>query len=122
MDNLLQEMEQYIGAIRDKMESAFQTVFDKLNNLTRQVDKMALEEVALCKAYCQSTAETAALKATVNTLTKQLDKHIVFPVLPLLDPMTSSTTMEEMMMQLSVVQNDIQDVLEAIRNPPGKRK
>jgi hypothetical protein len=50
------------------------------------------------------------------------DEHIVFPVLPLPDPMTSSTTMEEMMMQLSVVQNDIQDILEAIRNPPGKRK
>jgi hypothetical protein len=34
----------------------------------------------------------------------------------------SSTTMEEMTMQLSVVPNDIQDVLEAVRNPPGKRK
>jgi hypothetical protein len=30
--------------------------------------------------------------------------------------------MEEMTMQLSVVQHDIQDVLEAVRNPPGKRK
>jgi hypothetical protein len=30
--------------------------------------------------------------------------------------------MEEMMMQLSHVQHDIQDVLEAVRNPPGKRK
>jgi hypothetical protein len=38
------------GAIGDEMESAFQTVFDKLHNLTRKVDKMALEEVALCKA------------------------------------------------------------------------
>jgi hypothetical protein len=46
------------------MESAFQTVFDKLDNLTKKVDKMALAEVALRKAYCQSTAETAALKAT----------------------------------------------------------
>jgi regulator of replication initiation timing len=104
------------------MESAFQTVFDKLENLTRKVNKMALEEVALRKAYSQSIAERAALKATVDTLTKQLDEHIVFPALPLPDPMASSTTMEEMTMQLSVVQNDIQDVLEAIRNPPGKRK
>jgi regulator of replication initiation timing len=103
-------------------EDAFQTVIDKLDNLTRKVDTMALEEVALRKAYGQSIAETAALKATVDTLTKQLDEHIVFPALPLPDPMASSTTMEEMMMQLSVVQNDIQDVLEAIRNPPGKRK
>jgi hypothetical protein len=72
MDNLLQEMERRTSAIGDEMESAFQTVLDKLDNLTRQVDKMALEEVALCKAYHQSTAETAALKATVDTLTFDL--------------------------------------------------
>jgi regulator of replication initiation timing len=103
-------------------EDAFQIVIDKLDNLTRKVDKMAVEEVALRKAYGQSIAETAALTATVETLTKQLDEHIIFPALPLLDPTASSTTMEEMTMQLSVVQNDIQDVLEAVRNPPGKRK
>jgi hypothetical protein len=83
---------------------------------------MAMEEVALRKAYHQSTAETAALTATVDTFTKQLDEHIVFPALPLPDPMASSTTIEEMTMQLSVVQNDIQEVLAAVRNPPGKRK
>jgi phosphoglycerate-specific signal transduction histidine kinase len=77
MDNLLQEMEWYTSAIGDEIESAFQIVFDKLDNLTRQVDKMALEEVALYKAYCQSTAETAALKATINTLIKQVNEHII---------------------------------------------
>jgi cell division protein FtsB len=115
-------IEQRTAAIGDDMESAFQTVFDKLDNLTRKVDKMALEEVALRKAYRQSTAETAALKATVDTLTKQLDEHIVFPALPLLDPVTSPSAMEEMTMQLFHVQHDIQDVLEAVHNPPGKRK
>jgi regulator of replication initiation timing len=115
-------IEQRTGAIGDEMESAFKTVFDKLDNLRRQVDKMAMEEVALHKAYRQSTAETAALKATVDTLTKQINDHIALPALPVPDPTTSSTTMEEMTMQLSVVQNDIQDVLEAVRNPPGKRK
>jgi regulator of replication initiation timing len=104
------------------MESAFQAVFDKLDNLTRKVDKMALEEVALRKAYRQSTAETAALKATVDTLTKQLDERIVLPAPPLPDPATSPSAMEEMTMQLSHVQHDIQDVLEAVCNPPGKRK
>jgi hypothetical protein len=103
MDNLLQEMERCTSAIGDEMESTFQTVLDKLNNLTRQVDKMALAEVALCKAYCQSTAETAALKATVDTLMKQLNKYIVFPALPLPDPATSPSAMEEMTMQLSHV-------------------
>jgi hypothetical protein len=62
------------------------------------------------------------MAAWFDTLTKQLDQHIIFPVLPLPDPMTSSTTMEEITMQLSVVQNDIQNVLEPVRNPPGKRK
>jgi hypothetical protein len=71
-------IEHHTGAIGDEMESAFQTVFDKLDKLTKKVDKMALEEVALRKAYHQSTAETAALKATVDTLTKQLDEDIVF--------------------------------------------
>jgi hypothetical protein len=115
-------IEERTGAIGDEMESAFQTVLDKLDNLTRKVDKMALEEVALREAYRQSTAETVALKATVDTLTKQLDEHIVFPALPLADPVTSPSAMEEMTMQLSHIQHDIQDVLEAVYNPPGKRK
>jgi hypothetical protein len=110
------------GAIGDEMESAFQPVFDKLDKLTRKVDKMGLEEVALHKAYRQSTAETAALKATVDTLTKQREEHIIFPALPLPDPASSPSAMEEMTMQLSHVQHDIQDVLAAVRNPPGKRK
>jgi regulator of replication initiation timing len=115
-------IEERTGAIGDEMESAFQIVFDKLDNLTNKVDKIILEEVALCKAYRQSTTETAALKATIDTLTKQLDEHIIFPALPLLDPMTSPSAMEKMMMQLSHVQHDIQDILEAICNPPSKRK
>jgi hypothetical protein len=91
-------IEQHIGIIRDEMESTFQTVFDKLDNLTKRVDKMVLEEVALCKAYCQSTAKTVALKATIDTLMKQLDKHIIFLALPLPDPITSPSAMEEMTM------------------------
>jgi hypothetical protein len=122
MDNLLQEMDRYTSTIGDEMESTFQTVLDKLENLTKQVDKMALEEVALRKAYHLSTAETAALKATVDTLMKQLDECIVIPAPPLPDLATSPSAMEEMTVQLSYVQHDIQDVLAAIHNPPGKRK
>jgi hypothetical protein len=66
--------------------------------------------------------KTVALKAAVDRLTKRLDDNIISLALPPLEPMASSTTMEEMMMQLSVVQNDIQDILAAVRNPPGKRK
>jgi hypothetical protein len=53
---------------------------------------------------------------------KQLDEHIIFPALPLPDPVTSPSAMEEMTIQLSHIQHNIQDILEAIRNPPGKRK
>jgi hypothetical protein len=115
-------IEKRTDAMGDEMESAFQAVFDKLDNLTRKVDKMGLEDVALCKAYCQSTAEIAALKATVDTLTKQLDERIVIPAPPLPDPATSPSAMEEMTVQLSHVQHDIQDVLAAVCSPPSKRK
>jgi hypothetical protein len=115
-------IKQRTGTIGDEMESAFQTVFHKLDNLTKKVDKMALEKVALRKAYRKSTAETAALKATGDTLTKQLDEYIVCPALHLPDPATSPSAMEEMTMQLSHVQHDIQDVLVAVHNPPSKRK
>jgi hypothetical protein len=53
---------------------------------------------------------------------KQLNEDIVFMALPLLDPMTSHSAMEEMMMQLTHVQHGIHDIMEAIHNPPGKRK
>jgi hypothetical protein len=88
----------------------------------RKVDKMALEEVALRKAYSQSTTETAALKATVATLMKQLDEYIVFLPLPLPDLATSPSAIEEMTMELSHIQHDNQDILEAVCNPPSKGK
>jgi hypothetical protein len=115
-------IEKCTGTIGDEMQSTFQPVFNKLNNLTRKVDRMGLEEVALRKAYRQSTAEIAALKATVDTLTKQLDECIIILVPPPPDPVTSPSAMEEMTVQLSHVQHDIQDVLAAIHKPPGKRK
>jgi hypothetical protein len=80
------------------------------------------ESKALREAYCASREETAALKATVDALTKRVDENITILAPPSPDLMASSTTMEEMMLQLAVVQHDMQDVLEAVRNPPGKRK
>jgi hypothetical protein len=80
------------------------------------------ENTALHKAYCSSREEMVALKAAVDTLTQRLDQHVAILAPPSLDLMASSTTIEEMMMQLSVLQHDIQDVLEAVRNPPSKRK
>jgi hypothetical protein len=86
------------------------------------MDAAWTENTALRKAYHASREETAALKAAVDALTKRIHETIFTTVPPSPDTATSSTTMEEMTMQLSVVQDDIQDVLEAVRNPPGKRK
>jgi hypothetical protein len=76
----------------------------------------------LLKAYCISREETVALKAVVDTLMKKLDKNITTTIPPSPETATSSTVMEEMMMQLSHIQHDMQDVLDAICNPPSKRK
>jgi hypothetical protein len=74
------------------------------------------------QAYRPSREETAALKPAVDALRKRINETIATTAPPSPDTTTSSTTIEEMTMQLSVVQHDIQDVLEAVRNPPGKRK
>jgi hypothetical protein len=86
------------------------------------MDAVLNDNTELRTAYDASRAETAALKAAVDTLTREFDKQIATLAPPLPDLMASSTTMEEMTMQLSVIQHDIQDVLEAVCNPPGKRK
>jgi uncharacterized protein (DUF4415 family) len=86
------------------------------------MDAAWTENTALREAYCASREETAALKAAIDALTKRINETITTTVPPSPDTMTSSTVIEEMTRQLSYVQNDMQDVLEAIRNPPGKRK
>jgi uncharacterized protein (DUF4415 family) len=80
------------------------------------------ENTALREAYCASREETAALKAPVDTLMKKLDATIAISAPSSPETATSPTTMEEMTMQLTHIQYDIQDVLDAVRNPPGKRK
>jgi hypothetical protein len=94
----------------------------KIDSLLQKMDAGWTENTALREAYHASREETAALRAAVDALTKRIDENITIPAPPSPDLMASSTTMEEMTMQLSVIQHDIQDVLEAIRNPPGKRK
>jgi hypothetical protein len=57
-------IKQHTGTIGDDMESTFQTVFDKLDNLTRKVDKMALEEVALCEHHMATATPPPAFATT----------------------------------------------------------
>jgi hypothetical protein len=111
----LRTIEERIEQIEHLLPHSFDVVLTKLSEQT-------LENTALYRAYHKSMTETVALKTTVDRYMKRLDNNIIPLALPPPEPLASSTTMEEMMMQLSVVQNDIQDVLADVRNPPGKRK
>jgi outer membrane protein TolC len=122
-------LEIQIQARATRMESALAAASEenarlnsKMDSLLQKVNAAWTKNTALREAYRTSREETAALKAAVDTLTKKLDENIATMVPPSLETVTSSTAMEEMTMQLSNVQHDIQDVLDAIRNPPGKRK
>jgi hypothetical protein len=86
------------------------------------MDAVLNDKTELRAAYDASRAEIAALKAAVETLTQKFDELIAIPAPPSPDLTASSTTMEEMTMQLSIVKHDIQDILEAVHNSPGKRK
>jgi hypothetical protein len=100
----------------------FQNLNHKLNLLLEKVDTVVRENTVLCDAHEDSRKETAALQATEDTLMRKLDKQTAISAPPSPEIIASSTTMEEMTMQLSIVQHDIQDVLDAVCNPPGKRK
>jgi regulator of replication initiation timing len=118
----LYTIEERVIALQTGQAPAFEAVFSKLDTLLEKIDAVSNENTALRAAYNSSKEETAALKAAVDTLTKKLDHNIAISAPPSPDTTASSTSMEEMTMQLSNVHNDIQDVLEAVRNPPGKRK
>ncbi|KAI5815063.1 hypothetical protein BZA77DRAFT_355728 [Pyronema omphalodes] len=109
-------VEENMYDISDHMNDMFDAVLAKLNDLHG-------ENAKLRAAYDSTQAETAALKAAVAALRKNIDEQQqVISVPPSPNLTASSSAMEEMTMQLSVVQHDIQDVLDAVRNPPGKRK
>jgi hypothetical protein len=97
-------------------------VYNDFDNLLQKMDAAWTENTALREAYRASREETAALKAAVDSLTWKIDEQLAIPAPPSPDLLASPTTMEEMTMQLSVVQHDIQDVMAAVRNPAGKRK
>jgi gas vesicle protein len=97
-------------------------LYNCLENIFQKMDIVLSENSELCTAYNTSKTETVALKAAVDTLTCKLNEHTAISAPPSPEIMASSNTMEEMTMQLSVVQHDIQDVLVVVCNPPGKRK
>jgi hypothetical protein len=107
---------------RVRSDDCFAVLESKMDNLLQKMDVTWTENTALCEAYRASREETAMLKAAVDTLTKKLDENIAISAPPSPETTTTPSAVEEMMMQLSHVQHDIQDILDAVRNPPGKRK
>jgi 3-methyladenine DNA glycosylase/8-oxoguanine DNA glycosylase len=93
-----------------------------MDSLLQKMDTDWTENTGLHEADRASREETAELKAAVDTLTKKLDENIAITVPPSPETVTSSTAIEDMTMQLSHVQTDLQDVLDTVRNPPSKRK
>jgi hypothetical protein len=109
-------------AIRDRNAKAQCATAACLTAIEDEIDAAWTENTTLREAYRASREETEALKATVDTLIKKLDENIAISAPPSLGTATTSTTMEEMMMQLSYVQNHIQDVLDIVHNYASKRK
>jgi hypothetical protein len=115
-------MDKALDNASDNNNHRFEALNSKMDSLLQKMDAAWTENTALREAYRASREETALLKAAVDTLTKKLDENIAIAAPPSPETITTSTAMEDMTMQLSHVQNDIQDVLDAVRNPPGKRK
>jgi hypothetical protein len=97
-------------------------LYNHLENVFQKMDIVLSENSELRIAYNTSKTETAALKVAMDTLTHKLDEHTTISAPPSPETMASSNTMEEIIMQLSVIQHNIQDVLAAVPNAPGKRK
>jgi hypothetical protein len=116
----LYKIEERVIGLDNNQNQHFEDANSKMDNLLQKMDAAWTKNTALREAYRASREETAALKAAVDALTKKLEENTVISPPPAPDTMASSTAMEEMTFQLSHVQHDIQDVLDAIHNPPGK--
>jgi hypothetical protein len=108
--------------IQRRLTTLEDNINNNFDNLLQKMDAAWTKNTALREAYRASRDETAALQAAVDSLTWTIDERLAILAPPSPDLLASPTTMEEMTMQLSIIQHDIQDVLEAVYNPPSKRK
>jgi methyl-accepting chemotaxis protein len=122
IDQTSKESHRCFDTLEESIHNNSDAIHSRFDGLTARINTLHGENTMLRVAYDSRKAETAALKAAIDALMKKIDEQSVISVPPLLNLTASSTAMEEMTMQLCVVQNDIQDVLEAVRNPPGNRK
>ncbi|KAI5812607.1 hypothetical protein BZA77DRAFT_359208 [Pyronema omphalodes] len=117
------ETHRRFDTVEEKMYDISYHIDHRLDAVLAKLNDLHGEKAKLRAAYDSTQAETAALKAAVDDLTMKIaEQQQVISAPPSPNLTASSSAMEEMTMQLSVVQHDIQDVLDAVRNPPGKRK
>jgi hypothetical protein len=94
-----------------------------LKTLLQQTDAYNHANEALLEAQHASRVETTVLRAEIETLTRKLEDYTATPPPPSpAIPTSSPSAMEEMSLQLYGVQQGSEDVLDAVRNPAGKRK
>jgi hypothetical protein len=103
IDQANSEIQRRNTTFEDNIYNSFHAVFGRLDSLLTKMDTVVNENNVLRVAYDASKQETAALKAAVDTLSRKIDEQITIPAPPLPDYSASSTTMEEMTMQLSIV-------------------
>jgi hypothetical protein len=100
-DHLIARDKRIVG-LKANQHPHLDVLNSKMDDLLRKMDVTWTENTALREAYRASREETAALKVAVDALTKTLDKNIAITAPPPPETATSSTTMEEMTMQLSL--------------------
>jgi hypothetical protein len=93
-----------------------------MDSLLQKMDAVWTENTALCEAYHASREETGLLKAGVDSLMKKQYESTAMSAPPSPETASTSNVLEEITMQLSHLQNDVRDVLDAVHNPPGKTK
>jgi hypothetical protein len=94
----------------------------KLDDHLQQSDTTKRVNNELLEAYRASREENTLLKAAIEELIRMIMEQTSPPTPPSPDIPNNLSTGEEMSLQLFHVQRDIQDMLEAVRNPTGKRK
>lgn len=129
MVNYIHRTSETTKEIRDtivRMDECTNAHLEHFNNMLegtlKQMEAVLSENTILRQANEASRAETAALKVAVDALTQKFDEHTAKSAPPSPEIMAPSASMEEMTTQLSIVHNDIQDVLDAVLNPNTKRK
>jgi hypothetical protein len=75
------EIQRCLTTFEDNVYNSFHAVFGRLNSLLTKLDTVVNENTVLRMAYDASKQETAALKAAVDTLSRNIDEQIAIPAI-----------------------------------------